>query len=238
MFLSDIQITENDTNEDNLARVFDAAVMEKQIESELSRIIDATTNRLLAVIQIDMDNSKEIRRLGIANKVHVLERINNGLSARFGSECLIRPQGTRDEVTIIKELENSADEAELLTQDILQYISSIPLVHMTSDSTYHVTYSAGIAIYPIHATSAIELLWLADGACRKSKDNGRNCWHLADTARLFPQLAEIDHARYLLLVEESRRTNKSVEMLVLEGYQLLFHKHFALNHYCCQPEDE
>lgn len=228
----------NDTNEANLLRVYHDKILVENIIDHLNMIIQKNTQCSIQVIQMDMDKSIEIRKLGISYKLSVLEEINNSLIRKIDNQAMIFPHGTRDDITIIRVTDNyDRSDLEEFVVDILDFISKTEYGKNVRVGPFKVTYSAGIAVYPFDANDSQQLFWLADGAVREAKNNGRNIFAYAQSGFFNKYSAEIDPIRMEKLENLSLRLGKDIDTLVKEGLEELFEKHAAFYRFCCQEEE-
>ena len=228
----------NDTNEDNLSRVFVDSGIEEDIQKFIDKIISEEPDIILTVIQMDMDKSVEIRKSGISYKLKVLEEVSEFLKSYASENCFVIPHGTRDDVTIIRKYSETIASDERFVSDVLKKIENSPVGHGMDKGPFNVTYSAGIAVYPVHGRTAEQLLQLADGAVRKAKDNGRNSYAIAETGFNYRVEGQIDEAQWERLTRISNETRKPIDDIIREGFEELFQKHSALYRFCCQEAEE
>ena len=228
----------NDTNEANLKRVFADSAIEESVADTIDEMIKADPSQPLTVIQMDMDKSIEIRKCGISAKIAVLEEISSLLCGLESDTCKVIPHGTRDDITIIRKSNGNIQEETAFIESVLKLLETTPFCTSHESGPFHVTYSGGIAVYPVHGKKASQLLELADGAVRYSKDHGRNTYAIADTGYRFPQYGSVDYVRMTKLFALSCRVGLSVDELIREGYEALFQKHAALYRFCSQEKED
>lgn len=226
----------NDTNEANLARVLADSTLEEGVHAYLEQRLARESRTPLAVIQMDMDKSVEIRKCGIAYKLAVLKEVNEFLRSFESGDCRVMSHGTRDDVTIIRAMNDAPGEARAFVDGILRTIAATAFGKDLDKGPFFITYSAGISIYPYNGNTAATLLDLADGAVRWAKANGRNSCAMAQTGYHYIQRGVIDELRWNKLLQLSATTGRSAETLIREGYESLFQKHAALYRFCCQEE--
>jgi len=228
---------QNDTNEANLARVMQDALMEVKVEQTLSEWIEASGGSAVSVVQMDMDKSVEIRKCGISYKLQVLREVEALLKQFSDENCLVISHGTRDDITLLRKNLKSIAEEEAFVRHVLQTIEQTPLGHGMDKGPFYITYSAGIAIFPAHGKTAAQLLHLADGAIRWVKDHRRGSCAVAEPCYGYPQRGMLDGLRWKKLFALSCRTGKTMDELIREGYEVLFQKHSALYRFCCQENE-
>ena len=228
----------NDTNEANLSRVFVDSGIEEKVQELIDRLISEEPDITLTVIQLDMDKSVEIRKSGISYKLQVLREVSEFLESFASENCIVIPHGTRDDVTVIRKASGTITNDECFVSDVLKKIEKTPMGHGMDKGPFSITYSAGIAIYPIHGKSAGQLLQLADGAVRKAKDNGRNGYAIAETGFNYIVEGLVDEEQWERLTGISNQTGKPIDDVIREGFEELFQKHSALYRFCCQETEE
>ncbi|MEZ7890839.1 MAG: diguanylate cyclase [Candidatus Wallbacteria bacterium] len=126
----------------------------------------------LTLIMLDVDHFKsfndtyghqmgDVVLIGVAEVIKSVIRSNLDIPARYGGEefAVILP-------------ETDIEGAVRLAERIRYEIEKKEFKH--SNKTVHVTASLGIASYPIHSVSKLDLIAKADLALYKSKQNGRN----------------------------------------------------------------
>lgn len=227
----------NDTNEANLSRVIADSQLEEEIEQIVDRLINENPDSTISVIQMDMDKSVEIRKSGISYKLQVLKETAEILKSYESENCFVIPHGTRDDVTIIKINSDDIALEEQFVSEVLRKLENTPVGHGMDRGPFHVTYSAGIAIYPVHGKTAAQLLQLADGAVRKAKDNGRNSFEIAETGFHYSLTGVIDDVQWKKLFKISVMYGKTMDELIREGFEEIFQKHSALYRFCCQENE-
>ena len=230
-------LDKNDTNEANLDRVLVDSGLEEHIEKVINRLILETPDTVLTVIQMDMDKSVAIRKSGISYKLQVLKEVSEILKSYESDTCLVIPHGTRDDVTIIRINSRNIMEDEEFVSSILKRLESTPVGYGMDKGPFNVTYSAGIAMYPMHGKSAAQLLQLADGAVRKAKDCGRNGFLMAENGFNYCLTGYIDDVQWEKLANISIKVDKSMDEIIREGFEELFQKHSALYRFCCQENE-
>ena len=230
-------LNKNDTNEANLVRVMNDSALEDDIEVMLDQYIGAHSEEVIAVIQMDMDKSVEIRKSGIDYKLQVLKEVGNLLNTYASKDCIVMPHGSRDDVTLIRFSVSAPEEEMRFVREVLKKIETTPFGHGMDKEPFYVTYSAGIAFYPAHGRKASQLLQLADGAIRVAKDNGRNSYEIAENGFYYEHSGKINSDRWNRLFKISCETGKTMDELIREGYEELFQKHAAFYRFCCQEKE-
>lgn len=234
-----IEMFGGDSPTDNLKRVFADGNLEEEINQYISRQIQGNPDTKLGIIQMDMDKSKEIRSYGIEYKIAIINEINEYLEGAFSNVCMVFSHGTRDDVTLI--FKGDTLEPRAVLEQVRKILNSLANEQFAEKLTYgpvKVTYSAGFALYPLHAKNASDLLMLADGAVRRAKDSGRNMVLEAEEGFHYLVSVKIDAIRKMILNELSCTTGKSLQELYREGLEELFEKHSALNRFCILNQEE
>jgi diguanylate cyclase (GGDEF)-like protein len=160
----------NQSVRDPLTGLFNRRYMEESLERELSRA--ARNQRTLGLIMIDIDHFKHfndtygheagdtlLRELGDFLQIHVRE---GDIPCRYGGEefILILP-----EVTISTAVQRAEQLREEFRRKIVKY---------DGQSLGTITLSFGVALFPLHATTADSLLRQADKALYRAKGGGRD----------------------------------------------------------------
>ena len=231
-------LEKNDTNEANLGRVFADGGLEEDIKELIDQIIEQNSTRALTVIQMDMDKSVEIRKYGISYKLQVLKEVSRILKSYEADNCIVIPHGTRDDITIIRKNSVHIFEDEEFVMNVLKKLENTPVGYGMDKGPFSITYSAGIAVYPVHGKNADQLLQLADGAVRKAKDNGRNSYSMAESGFNYNLTGFIDDVQWKKLVDISFNSGKTIDEIIREGFEEIFQKHSALYRFCCQEIEE
>lgn len=148
-----------------------------RFQEELERMLAETDRRkaACALLFFDLDEFKYINdtyghRAGdavlirIAGEVNALVRRNEVFSRLGGDEFAILTQDTSE-----------AEIAEL-AERVVRAVSQIPF-HFQGQNL-RLTTSVGIAIYPLHANNAEDLIAHADTAMYQAKESGKNTWRL------------------------------------------------------------
>lgn len=136
-----------------------------------------TSDKFKVVLFIDLDNFKVVNdTLGHScGDLLLIEVANKLLSIPFEEKDVARISG--DEFILVLHEIESMEEIEKIADNISKYFQS-PISIGTK--VLNVTASVGIAIYPIHATNAEDLLKIADMAMYKAKDCGKKGYKIFD----------------------------------------------------------
>src|SRR5450432_1178465 len=155
---------------DPLTGLFNRRFMQECLDREMLRV--TRKNRSLAVIFIDVDHFKRFNDVyGHEAGDEVLRAMADFFRSHFRGDDVICRYGGEEFAIILPEssAQDAANRAELLRVAA----RSLKLKHndLTLDP---VTLSAGIAGYPEHASSAAELLQVADACLYEAKRSGRD----------------------------------------------------------------
>lgn len=146
-----------------------------RFQEELTRMISEAERHQSkgALLFFDLDEFKYINdtfghRAGDAMLIRVAGEVGSlvrrsEIFARLGGDefALLLPDAEKAEI-------------EVLAERIVRSISQIPF--RFEGQNLRLTTSLGIAIYPLHATNAEELIAHADAAMYQAKESGKNAW--------------------------------------------------------------
>lgn len=132
-----------------------------------------TSERPLVMLSLDLDRFKPVNDLlGHAAGDAVLNEISSRLADRVRHGDLVARIGGDEFVLILTDLKGQ-DEVEMLCQRLIE---SIERPIQIGEQEVFVSASIGIAMAPVDATEATELLRYADIALYEAKSGGRNTW--------------------------------------------------------------
>jgi diguanylate cyclase (GGDEF)-like protein/PAS domain S-box-containing protein len=141
----------------------------ERLDAMLSQASDSGSS--CVVLFLDLDHFKYINdTLGHATGDAVLREVSKRLRDRLPRDVLIARYGG-DEF-VIAAAGYDAAHVEILCRDVLDAVGE-PVFSGTSE--LHVDGSIGVALCPLHARSASDLLRCADAAMYLAKADGRNC---------------------------------------------------------------
>jgi two-component system cell cycle response regulator len=141
--------------------------------------------RPLALLMLDLDHFKQVNDVhghqrGDAVLVELAARVRDQVRdvdtvARYGGEEIVAILPETDE-----------DGAAHAAERIRAAVRDRPF-GAAGQTPLQVTLSMGVAVFPVHATSATELLRRADQALYAAKGAGRDTWRLAAPSAVLPQ---------------------------------------------------
>jgi diguanylate cyclase (GGDEF)-like protein/PAS domain S-box-containing protein len=162
---------------DALTGLPNRALYADRLEQALAR--PAWNNRLVAVMFLDLDRFKAINdTLGHDAGDLLIQTVATRLTAAVREGDTVARQGG-DEFTIVLIDMARLDDVALVAQKILTAMAEPFNLHGTQ---VPVTFSIGIACYPVDGTDAATLLKHADTALYRAKQRGRNTFQLFSAA--------------------------------------------------------
>jgi two-component system cell cycle response regulator len=151
----------------------------RYLSTALTREVERASRfgRPLAVLFLDLDRFKNVNDVhghqrGDAVLLELAGRVRSvvrevDVVARYGGEELV-----------LLLPETDVEGATQLAERIWTEIRRRPFGGL-GEAPIPVTTSVGIAVFPVHGQSAMELLRAADSALFRAKDGGRDCWRVA-----------------------------------------------------------
>ena len=155
---------------DPLTGLFNRRFMQESLDREILRA--TRKNRSLAMIFVDVDHFKHFNDVyGHEAGDEVLRSMGSFFRSHFRGDDVICRYGGEEFAIILPE--SSAQDAAVRAEVLRVAAKNLKIVHQgtTLDA---VTLSAGIAGYPEHASSAAELLQVADACLYEAKTSGRD----------------------------------------------------------------
>ena len=150
---------------DSLTGLMNRLKFQDQLETALEEAEQESSR--FALLLIDMDGFKKINdSLGHLVGDDTLREIADRLSKVAGADATYRLGG--DEFCVIMSGVNDARDANDLAEAICQ---SLCESYFIADAEFELGTSVGIALYPDHATSSVDLLAFADAAMYHAKEN-------------------------------------------------------------------
>jgi diguanylate cyclase (GGDEF)-like protein len=144
--------------------------MQESLDREILRA--TRKNRSLAMIFVDVDHFKHFNDVyGHEAGDEVLRSMGSFFRSHFRGDDVVCRYGGEEFAIILPE--SSAQDAAVRAEVLRVAAKNLKIVHQgtTLDA---VTLSAGIAGYPEHASSAAELLQVADACLYEAKTSGRD----------------------------------------------------------------
>ncbi len=128
-------------------------------------------HELMAIMFIDLDNFKTINdNYGHKEGDNVLIETAKRLKDVLREEDMVYRFGGDEFIVTLEHIKNSEDIAKIAHK----LNRSLKIPYQTSDYTFYISCSIGIAIYPNDASSVDELIKNADAAMYQAKNNGKN----------------------------------------------------------------
>lgn len=138
----------------------------ESLQSEWKRA--SRTGRPFSVVLIDLDNFKEVNdTLGHLEGDLVLARVARLLEQKCRQSNVVARYGGDEFVILMPE--TSLEQGQVLSERLRLWLATDPMLNQ-----HHITGSFGLATYPIHGTSAEEVLRVADAGMYVSKHGGGN----------------------------------------------------------------
>jgi len=154
---------------DILTRLPNRRALDERLEIEVQRA--RRFNHPFAVVMMDLDGFKAVNdTYGHATGDRVLQQTFTALASNLRTTDFLARYGG-DELTLI--MPEATFEAALMVTQKLQRGLRHLAIDMPDGSRKAFDISGGIAIFPIHAYSAADLLRAADGALYRAKRNAR-----------------------------------------------------------------
>ncbi|AFE09926.1 response regulator/GGDEF domain-containing protein [Corallococcus coralloides DSM 2259] len=143
------------------------------VEAVATRLSEARrSEKPLALCFLDVDHFKKVNdQHGHLAGDRVLMRLGRLLGARFRREDLRARWGGEEFVVAL--LGETPESAKEILSRTAEELSAMTFEGDTGD-TFHVTFSAGLAVAPGDGTTLDELLRVADARLYRAKENGRN----------------------------------------------------------------
>ncbi|MCR4442048.1 MAG: EAL domain-containing protein [Peptococcaceae bacterium] len=130
-------------------------------------------NRLLAVIDMDIDQFNEINDImGPLIGDELLKAVTVRLRDMLGHEAFIARSGADEFLLALPNVFSLADIEGTAGKIINSFEKPFPV----NGNALYVTASMGICIYPLHGRDSIQLIQFAGIALNKAKDLGKNCY--------------------------------------------------------------
>lgn len=166
-------------NRDPLTQLYNR----RYLEQALDRMIDQDGKG--AVLFLDLDQFKEVNELsGHSSGDELLKRVAAALRHELEGQAVIARQGGDEFVLLVE----GADEAKAVqvARRIEQALGAIE--YYANGRRHRAIGSIGIALYPQHGATPVELLASADMAMYQAKESVHQRWHLLSALQA-PRLA-------------------------------------------------
>ncbi len=153
---------------DPLTGLFNRRYMEETLERELKRSIRTGTS--IAVIMMDLDHFKDYNdTFGHNAGDDLLNALGNLVKGQIRGEDIACRYGGEEFLLIIPGavMEVALERAELLRQAVKE-------MHIHHRGLKPITLSLGVAVYPVHGQTGLELIRAADVALYQAKREGRD----------------------------------------------------------------
>jgi diguanylate cyclase (GGDEF)-like protein len=138
----------------------------ESLQSEWKRA--SRTGRPFSIVLIDLDNFKEVNdTLGHLEGDLVLARVARLLEQKCRQSNVVARYGGDEFVILMPE--TSLEQGQVLSERLRLWLATDPMLNQ-----HQITGSFGLATYPIHGTSAEEVLRVADAGMYVSKHAGGN----------------------------------------------------------------
>jgi diguanylate cyclase (GGDEF)-like protein len=156
---------------DGLTGLFNRRYMDIRLEEEISR--SQRHHRRFSLILADVDHFKQINDTwGHATGDLVLQEVSRLLVENLRETELVFRYGGEEFLVVLPEA--ALAQATSAAQRLREAIERHPFQTVDGSTTLHVTFSAGVAEYPIHGADKSTLLAAADQALYLAKQRGRN----------------------------------------------------------------
>ena len=222
----------------NLTRIQDDAAIEERTVRRLERLLRRSTTPV-AVARLDLDKSSTLRSVSIDLKVEVLGQLGAFLRSEAPPGTVVISHGTRDDFTLLVPLPDTPfdPDAALASVDRLREAVGATTFRTRESVACQLTISGGIAVHPQHGTSAASLILLADGACRRAKEQGRNRCVVAEPGLHHVLETRLLEHRYRALAQRSAELGVPLEALLREAIELVLQRHSGLERFSSGLEE-
>ncbi len=153
--------------------------LDNEEENVIKRAIDLESGNVLhGILVCNIDNFIIVNEMfGRSTGDKILNQVQDVMSKLFrGNDIIVKLRG--DEFVVFNKNIHELNNVELLATKLLNAISSICV-----NDSFNLTASVGIAIYPFHGATYVELKNKAYQAMYRAKANGKNGFRLYDSAR-------------------------------------------------------
>lgn len=158
---------------DYLTGLFNRQFFESALELELAET--RRTNKGGAILWLDVDDFKEVNdSLGHRAGDEVLGELATALHQEVRESTILSRLGGDEFALLMPGV--SVEEAEAVASRLLARINS--QTYTAAHHTVRLSVSIGVVLYPLHGSTAQELLANADVAMYLAKASGRSCVHM------------------------------------------------------------
>jgi diguanylate cyclase (GGDEF)-like protein/PAS domain S-box-containing protein len=166
----------NQSIRDSVTGLFNRRYLEETLEREVHRCI--RTGQSLGVIMLDLDRFKSFNdTFGHDAGDVVLHSVGVFLSKNTRADDIACRYGGEEFVLILPNANLHATESR--AEELREAAKQLNITHL-GKPLGAVTFSAGVATFPQHGSSAAQLMAKADGALYQAKKNGRDRVVVAD----------------------------------------------------------
>lgn len=175
------QTLEAQVRRDPLTDLYNRRYMEEALERELRRA--ERSQRPMGLIMMDLDHFKAYND-GFGHHAGdlLLVAVASCLRSHVRAGDIVCRYGGEEFLAILPEtsLELVVQRAEHLRSVVAEQMGEWLSKERTGEQRAPITMSLGVAVYPAHGASAVELIRAADGALYRAKRLGRNRVEVAD----------------------------------------------------------
>lgn len=169
------QTLEAQVRRDPLTDLYNRRYMEEALERELRRA--ERSQRPMGLIMMDLDHFKAYND-GFGHHAGdlLLVAVANCLRSHVRAGDIVCRYGGEEFLAILPEtsLELVVQRAEHLRSTVAEQMAELLTKERTGETRAPVTMSLGVAVYPAHGDSAVDLIRAADAALYRAKRLGRN----------------------------------------------------------------
>jgi diguanylate cyclase (GGDEF)-like protein/PAS domain S-box-containing protein len=153
---------------DPLTGLFNRRYMEETLDRELKR--STRTHSPVAVIMMDLDHFKDYNdTFGHNSGDELLSALGNLVKSEIRGEDIACRYGGEEFLLIIPgtSMEVALERAEILRLAVRE-------MHVPHNGLKPITLSLGVAVYPVHGSTGLDLILAADAALYRAKRAGRD----------------------------------------------------------------
>ncbi|MCS7222620.1 MAG: diguanylate cyclase [Anaerolineae bacterium] len=170
---------EEEARVDPKTGLYNAKYANGLLEAELQRA--RQLHRPLSVLMADLDGLRRVNNTyGHLAGDHVLCQVADALRAAVGAHGVVARFGGEEFVAILPDCD--AHEALAIAEHVRKGVEDLDITPPGTDAHLRITITLGVASFPEHAETALDLLHHADMALYQGKDSGRNQVCMADAS--------------------------------------------------------